>query len=106
MAGSKKWIYVILKILKLVTDPDPKILSYYLKFAVNQALLNMTPTDDQIGECIKKVLQYHTMRERFENRVHEELAEIGLKRVEVTDEGLYFIGKTSRVKSIIKRFDH
>ena len=93
LAGNKQWIYVIMKILKLVTQPWPKLTSYNMKYAVDQALLNMTPTDEQIGECIKKVLQYQTMMGRFDNNVHEELAEMGLERVEVTDQGLNFIGK-------------
>ena len=82
-----------MKILKLVTQPSPKITSYQMKFAVNQALVNMTPTDEQIGECLKKVLQYMTMMGRFDNKAHKELAEMGLERVEVTDQGLEFIGK-------------
>ena len=81
-----------MKILKLVTQPSPKITSYQIKFAVEMALINMTPTDEQIGECLKKVLQYQTMMGRFD-RAHKELAEMGLERVEVTDQGLNFIGK-------------
>ena len=82
-----------MKILKLVTQPSPKITSYQIKFAVDMALLNMTLTDEQIGECLKKVLQHKTMMGRFDNRAHKELAEMGLERVEVTDQGLNFIGK-------------
>ena len=82
-----------MKILKLVTQPWPKITSYQVKYAVDQALLNLRPTDDQIGECIKKVLQYSSMMGKFDNRVHEELGEMGLERVEVMDQGLMFIGK-------------
>ena len=93
LEGSKQWIYVIMKILKLVTQPSPKITSYQIKFAVDQALVAMTPTDEKIGECLKKVLQYETMSGRFDNRAHKELAEMGLERVEVTDQGLNFIGK-------------
>ena len=90
-----------MKILKLVTQPSPKITSYQMKFAVNQALLNMTPTDEQIGECLRKVLQYNTLSGRFENRAHKELAEMGLERVEVTDQGLNFIGKqTNRLEEV------
>ena len=93
LVGSKQWIYVIMKILKLVTQPSPKITSYQMKFAVNQALVNLNPSDEQIGECLKKVLQYQTLSGRFDNRAHKELAEMGLERVEVTDQGLHFIGK-------------
>ena len=93
MAGSKQWVYVMMKILKLVTQPTPKLTSYKMKFAVDQALANITPSDEQIGECIQKVLQHQTMMGRFDNCVHEELAEMGLERVEVTDQGLNFIGQ-------------
>ena len=93
LEGSKQKIYIMMKILKLVTQPSPKINSYQIKYAVDQALVNMTPSDEQIGECLKKVLQYETMSGRFDNRAHKELAEMGLERVEVTDQGLNFIGK-------------
>ena len=49
--------------------------------------------------------KYQTLSGRFDNRVHEELAEMGLERVEVNDQGLHFIGKqTDRFASETKNF--
>ena len=93
---------MILKILNLVTQPVPKVTSYHLKLSVHLALKNMTPTDEQIGECIKNVLKWSEVREKFAksvhefaNSVHKDLAKIGLERVEVADDGLNFIGMKS-----------
>ena len=83
---------MILKILKLITQPQPKLTSFQIKYALDQTLLASRPAEEQIGECIKKVLQHQSMMGKFEN-IHEELAKIGLERVEVTDDGLNFIGK-------------
>lgn len=95
LEGSKKWVYVIMKILKLVTQPVPLLTSYLIKLSVHLSLSNMTPTDEQLGECIKKVLLWNSVRGRFDNSVHTELAKIGLERVEVADDGLNFIGMKS-----------
>ena len=83
----------MMKILKLITQPRPKLTSYNIKYAVQMVLANMTPTDNQIGECIRKVFEFETMKGRFDS-IHEELAEMGLERVEVTNKGLQFVGKT------------
>ena len=86
-------MYVILKILKLLIQPLRKVTSYQIKFAVNMALVNMEPKEEDIGKCVKKVLEYVTMKNRFDDHVHTGLAAIGLERIEVEDDGLVFIGK-------------
>ena len=86
---------MILKILNLVTQPVPKLTSYQIKLSVHHALVNMTPTDQQIGECIKNVLKWSGVRGKFDNCVPKDLATIGLERVEVADDGLNFIGMKS-----------
>ena len=89
----KLQVYVILKILKLLVQPLRKVTSYEIKFGVNQALMNMNPKKEEIWKCVKKVLDYVTMRNRLEGNVHPGLAAIGLERIEVGDDGLVFIGK-------------
>ena len=86
-------MYVILKILKLLVRPLRKVTSYEIKFAVNQALLMIEPKKEDIGKCVKKVLDYVTMKKRLEGTVHPGLAAIGLERIKVGDDGLVFIGK-------------
>ena len=83
---------MILKILKLLTQPKPKLTSFQIKYALNQTLLALGSKKEHIGECIKKVLQHQSMMGKFGN-IHEELAGIWLERVEVTDDGLNFIGR-------------
>ena len=55
----------MMKILKLCVQPQPKLTSYDIKWAVNEALLNMTPKKEEIGACIRRVLNYATLRDRF-----------------------------------------
>ena len=86
-------MYVILKILKLLVQPLRKVTSYEIKFAVNQALLNMNPKEEDVGKCVRRVLDYGTMKNRLEGSVHPGLAVIGLESIEVEDDGLVFIGK-------------
>ena len=86
-------MYVILKILKLLVQPLRKVTSYEIKFAVNMALLNMNPKEEDIGKCVKKVLDHVTMKKRLEGTVHPGLAAIGLERIEVEDDELVFVGK-------------
>ena len=56
----------MMKILKLCVQPQPKLTSYDIKWAVDRALLNMTPKKEEIGACIRRVLNYTTLRDRFE----------------------------------------
>ena len=93
LSGMKLQVYVILKILKLLVQPLRKVTSYEIKFGVNQALMNMNPKKEEIWKCVKKVLDYVTMRNRLEGNVHPGLAAIGLERIEVEDDGLMFVGK-------------
>ena len=94
LSGVKLQVYVILKILKLLVQPLRKVTSYEVKFGVDRALVNMFPKKkEEIGKCVKKVLDYVTMKNRLEGHVHPGLAAIGLERIEVGDDGLVFIGK-------------
>ena len=73
----------MMKILKLCVQPQPKLTSYDIKWAVDKTLLNMTPKEEEIGACIRRVLKYASLRDRFVGFVHEELAALGIVKVEV-----------------------
>ena len=85
-----------MKILKLCVQPQPKLTSYDIKWAVNRALLNMTPKKEEIGACIRRVLKYATLRDKFDDFIHDDLAALGIVKVEVHDEGLKFVRKEGK----------
>ena len=93
LAGWKLQVYVMLKILKLLLKTRSKVTSYTLKFAVDQALLNMKPTKEELSSCIEKVLKYKTLRDKFLfDEVTPELKKIGVKSIIIREEGLKFLG--------------
>jgi hypothetical protein len=96
LKGTKKEIYIILKILKYFTQKstkssvDRKVSSYVLKFAIDSVLMNRNPTREEMGASIRAVLHHPTLRGRF-GSVSPALEEEGITRVEVGDTGLHFI---------------
>ena len=88
LSGNKLLVYVIMKILKKCTDA--KLQSFKMKFAVFNALAHSRYETEDIGISLVRVLRYWTVRDKF-NGVEETLANIGVKRVEVTPEGLLFV---------------
>ena len=88
LAGRKLTVYVMMKILKMVTQA--KVTSYQIKWAVSESLLNMTQDKILLGEAIQRVMDHHTIRGKF-NDVNADLQIVGVKRVEVTEEGFKFI---------------
>merc|ERR1719471_2057118 len=66
LAGSKLKVYVLLKILKLLVQTRTKITSFMMKFALDTTLTNMTPTDDDIAECIETVMKNFRIRDQFQ----------------------------------------
>ena len=94
LAGSKLKVYVLMKILKLIIQTRTKITSYMIKFAVDQALNNMIPTDDDIADCIEMVLKNHRIRDQFQlNKVVPQLEEIGVESIVIRREGIEFVGR-------------
>ena len=94
LAGSKLKVYVLLKILKLIIQTRTKITSYMIKFAVDQALVNMTPTDDDIADCIETVMKNFRIRDQFQlNKVVPQLEEIGVESIVIRQEGIEFVGR-------------
>ena len=93
--GTKKKLYVILKVLKYCTQrkskdsTKSKISSYTLKIAIDDSLPNVVPERIEFGPSLRAVLQHVTLRDKFDE-VSEELAALGVTRVEVGDQGLIF----------------
>ena len=93
LAGEKLEGYVLLKVLKYCTGSSAK--SYQCKFAVQQVFGNKDiESMEELGAAIKEIIHYHTIRGKFSS-VHPDLAAIGITRVEVGEEGLYFIANNS-----------
>ena len=92
LSGKKLEAYVMLKILKYCTDSSAR--SYQCKFAVDQVFRNKKiESMEELGAAIKEIIQYYTIRGKFSS-VHPDLAAEGIARVEVGEEGLFFISKT------------
>ena len=92
-----KWkkldLYVLLKIIKYCTGSSAR--SYQCKYAVKEAFKNKSiESMEEVGTAIKEVIQYRTIRGKFSS-VHPDLAAEGITRVEVGEEGLYFIANNS-----------
>ena len=93
LEGKKLEAYVLLKVLKYCTGSSAK--SYQCKFAVQQVFGNKDiESMEELGAAIKEIIHYHTIRGKFSS-VHPDLAAIGITRVEVGEEGLYFIANNS-----------
>ena len=81
-------VYIIMKILKKCTKS--KLTSFMMKFAVHNALANVRYETEDTGVSLERVLRYWTVRDKFPG-VEEALAEIGVKRIEVKEDGLMFV---------------
>ena len=82
-------MYVLIKILKFCTGSSAK--SYQCKLGINEVLKNRDVSYvEEFGDCIQKVIHYHTLRGKFSS-IHPELRREGIIRVEVGKEGLHFI---------------
>ena len=93
LSGKKLEAYVMLKILKYCTDSSAR--SYQCKFAVHEVFKNKKiESMEELGAAIKEIIDYKTIRGKFSS-VHPDLAAIGITRVEVGEEGLYFIANNS-----------
>ena len=82
--------YVLLKILKYCTGSSAR--SYQCKFAMDQAgFINKSiESMEEVGPALKKIIHYKTLRGKFSS-VHPDLAAEGITKVEVGEEGLFFI---------------
>ena len=104
LAGTKRDVYVILKILKKCTaaeitsfkvsndnysNPD-RVPVYQMKYGVDRSLAGARYKDEDVGVSLQRVLRYWSLRDKFSG-IHPSLKKMGIARVEVTSEGLHFI---------------
>ena len=61
-----------------------------MKYAVDRSLAGTKYEKEDVGTSLKRVLNYWTLKDKFTG-IDKVLADIGLKRVEVTKQGLQFI---------------
>ena len=83
-------VYVLLKILKYCTGSSAR--SYQCKFAMDQAAFMNKSIEsmEEVGPALKKIIHFKTLRGKFSS-VHPDLAAEGITKVEVGEEGLFFI---------------
>ena len=91
MRGRRQDIYILLKILKTCTDS--KATSYRVKYAVNFMLNGVDPDKIGLGQAVRRVMNYRTIKNMFDS-VHPDLEKEGFTGVEVTDTGFQFLRKT------------
>ena len=89
LAGNKRLVYVMIKVIKYLTGSPAK--SFECKYAVRIVLRNKEPTMDKIGEAIREVINHDTIRGKF-GGVHEELRKLGVTKIIIGDNGLNFKG--------------
>ena len=86
LRGTKNEVYVMIKILKFLTGAD--VTSFACKFAVDRRLMNINPDEIGLGNAIRMVLEYRTLKGKF-GYVNPDLKKIGITGVDVTDEGFH-----------------
>ena len=93
MQGAKKKVYVLIKILKVLTDSPAQ--SYHCKYTWDEVLNNRHSRDDtdinesEIGTALHQVIRHSTIRGKF-NSVHPDLRAQGIVKVEVGEKGFIF----------------
>ena len=89
LSGNKSEVYKMLKIMKLCCKAD--IESFKMKYAMERGLDDDKYEDADIGSSLERVLRFWTLRGKFDG-VHPELAEIGVKKIQVDKDCLNFVG--------------
>ena len=80
----------MLKLIKFFTGA--KVTSYKLKFALHETFWNTEPTNDGLGNNLKKVMEHYWIRGSFET-VSEELSKLGIKKIVLGPHSIDFEGK-------------
>ena len=62
-----------------------------MKYAVDRSLAGKKYETADVGESLARVMKYWTVRGKLEG-VHPDLQNIGVQRIEVTRDGLVFVG--------------
>ena len=60
LKGGKLQLYLLLKIIKMLTAANTR--SFDLKFAMDMTYGNTVPELNQLGEAVENVLQYYSMK--------------------------------------------
>ena len=81
----------MIKILKTCTDS--KASSYKVKYAVNRMLHGVDPDQIGMGQAVRRVMEYPTIKNKF-GSIHPDLEREGYTGVKVTDTGFQFLKKT------------
>ena len=68
LRGPKLQLYLLLKILKVVTGAKTR--SFDLKFAMDMTYGNSVPDENKLGEAVKKVWNYKTMKGKAFSNIH------------------------------------
>ena len=92
--GSKLQVYVLLKLLKMITKAP--VTSYKIKWAVEMMLTNTKVDEAGIGPAIQEAMKYSSIREKF-GGIHPKLQELGYVRIEVTDTGFTFVARNGKL---------
>ena len=67
-------MYILLKILKTCTDS--KATSYKVKFAVDRMLGSVDPDQTGMGQAVRRVMEYRTIKNKFAS-IHPDLEKEG-----------------------------
>ena len=89
LRGARKQIYILLKVMKFLTDAP--VTSYKIKYAIHNTFLNKEPVVDGIGNSLKKVMNHQWIRGCFES-VRKELKELGIEKIIPGRDSLDFVG--------------
>ena len=98
LAGTRKKIYQLLKILKFLTNSPAK--SYDCKFAVKEMLKNKMPAENELGKGLKEVMEHHTIKGKFA-KVREELMEQGISSIQVGEFGFEIGRSGEKIKTSV-----
>ena len=80
----------MLKLIKFFTGA--KVTSYKLKFALHDTFRNTEPTNDGLGNNLKKVMQHREIRGSF-GTVRDELSKLGIEKIVLGSDSINFEGK-------------
>ena len=87
LAGTRKKIYQLLKILKFLTNSPAK--SYDCKFAVELIFRNKMPAENELGKGLKEVMEHHTIKGKF-TKIRKELLDQGIISIRIGELGFEF----------------
>ena len=100
MLGRRQDVYILLKILKSCTAS--KATSYKVKFAVDRVLRGADPDEIGLGQAVRKVMEYRTIKNKF-GSIHRDLGNKGFTGVKVTTTGFLFLRNNQGLSFIVRQ---